>query len=151
MRSMFLSVVAVSWLMLPACNEAPACLDGQVGCGDSCIDQPPADAEGLAASLLASSCAFSSCHGGSYPEEDLDLSSGDALRALTGRPSAQDPLRNLVEAGVPEASYLIDKLRDRNITPTDSLGNEASLMPPEQPLCEVKIEALEAWIAAGAQ
>ena len=120
-------------------------------CGELCIDEPPTDAQGLAIEVLAPSCAFSSCHGGTYPEEDLDLGSAEALQALAGRPSAQDPSRNLVQAGHPEASYLIDKLRDRNISATDSLGNEATVMPPEQALCEAKIAALEVWIQAGAQ
>jgi len=134
-----------------ACGGGEACPQGQVACGEVCIDPPASDAHSLADDLLAPSCAFSACHGGNYPKEDLDLTSAEALRAVVGQPSVQDPSRSLVGAGDPTLSYLVDKLRGRDITALDSLGNEATVMPPDQALCEVRIAAVEAWIEAGAQ
>ncbi len=151
MRSYHL-LVTIFALLLPACaGEQSPCPEGEVECGDSCIEAPLSDAESIAVAVLTPSCGFSSCHGGTYPEEDLALSDADSLRALVGRPSAQDPSRNLIEAGDPAASYLVDKLRDRGITETDTLGNEATVMPPEQELCEARIASVEAWIEAGAE
>jgi len=151
MRSYHLLVILVA-LLLSACGgDQSVCPQGEVECGASCIEVPIADAESIAVAVLVPSCGFSSCHGGTYPEEDLALSDADSLRALVGHPSAQDPSRNLVVAGDPAASYLIDKLRNRNMTATDSLGNEATVMPPEQELCEARIASVEAWIEAGAQ
>ena len=147
----YILLLVASFLLLVSCAEDEGCAEGQVACGESCIDLPASDAQGLVEGVLASSCGFGACHGGYYPEEDLDLTSVDALRALVGRASLQDPSRILVVAGDPSASYLVDKMRDREITATDSLGNDATTMPPEQPLCEVKIAAVEAWIEAGAQ
>jgi len=151
MRPLSLLVMLLA-LLLSACGgEQSACPEGEVECGDSCIQAPRSDAESIAVDVLMPSCGFGACHGGTYPEENLALSDADSLRALVGRPSAQDPSRNLVEAGDPAASYLVDKLRNRGITESDSLGNSATVMPPEQELCEARIVAVEAWIESGAE
>lgn len=141
-------------LGLVACGEEASsdsgCPSGQVSCDGVCIDSIAADADAIHGAVLAGSCAFSSCHSGAAAREGLDLSSGAALRNLVDRPSAQDPSRKLVDKGSPAQSYLVDKLLDRSIAATDSRGGKTTAMPPDAPLCEPKVAAIEAWIEAGA-
>jgi hypothetical protein len=63
------------------------------------------------------------------------------------------PALSIIEAGKPEDSYIINKLRGMNIAEEGSTGVTATQMPPppSSPLCEEKIALIEEWIANGAQ
>jgi hypothetical protein len=63
--------------------------------------------------------------------------------SLVGVPSREAPDLVRVAPGDPDASYLLQKL-------TSATPRDGERMPPDQPLASNKIEAIRAWIAAGA-
>lgn len=112
------------------------------GCGTEAAEAPPALSE-LEQDLFHRSCAFASCHSGSSPAGDLDLS-GSVYEELVDVPATGPPRRLRVVPGMPEASYLFEKL-------TAKKPAEGDIMPPGAQLRDdARIEALRAWIAAGA-
>ena len=145
----FVALVVIA--SMTACGGDLECSDTQVECDGKCIDAIEPTADALAAPVFQNSCAFSSCHKGYGAKESLDLSTADAVRAMVDTMSLQMDGVKLVDAGPPETSYVIHKLRNQNIADKDSRGDSATEMPPGAPLCEAKIAAVEAWIAAGAQ
>ena len=92
--------------------------------------------------VFTPSCTFSSCHGATSPEQGMSLTS-PAWGAIVGVRSTEvsDLLR--VAPGDPEGSYLWHKISN----PSPPVGVR---MPPDQPLSPSAIEAIRAWIAAGA-
>ena len=56
----------------------------------------------------------------------------------------------LIKPGDAANSYLVNKMRGENMSPVSSTGKAAGIMPPNNPLCEPKIKAVEDWINAGA-
>jgi hypothetical protein len=137
------------------CDSAPladgtTCGDGAgTCCGGQCIPEilPVLDGpNGIQANIFEASCAASACHGSNWaPQADLELSSASVSEAnLVGVHSTQvDKLR--VAPGDPDASYLLDKLLGRNLAP-----GTLQQPPVGEPLCDPKIQAVEEWIAAGA-
>ena len=104
----------------------------------------------LVQTIFVPRCATSACHAGGIPPPNapLNLEAENAYGQLVGVPAAQLPGMNLVEPGDPANSYLVLKLRG---TAGDA-GGVASLMPlASAALDEADIEAIEAWIADGAQ
>lgn len=99
--------------------------------------------------ILTASCAVSGCHSGAAPAQELDLSEGKAHGSLFEVQSVQcleSDMRLRVTPGNPDASYLIDKLRNRNIC-----GIETLRMPRDaDPLPEETIQLIEQWITEGA-
>jgi hypothetical protein len=138
-----------------ACDSTPVadgttCGDGAgTCCSGTCIPEilPVLDgADGIQASVFQASCAFSACHGSNgLPQAGLELSSASVSEAnLIDVDSTQvDKLR--VAPGDPDASYLVDKLLGRNLAP-----GTLQQPPVGGPLCDPKIQAVEEWIAAGA-
>lgn len=118
--------------------------------GDTC---PEPTFTGVHAVLSAPRCANSACHAGAGAPNSgsLDLSGTSTavhqrlVGASTHDPegSTQYPLR--VEAGMPEASYLLHMVA--NDSP---LGSSLGRMPPSGRLLECEIEAIRQWIANGA-
>ena len=90
------------------------------------------------------SCSnFSGCHDNAGPPaQGLDLAT-DPIAALVGVESTAVAGKILVIAGDADNSYLIEKISQ--MMPT--AGNQ---MPAGQPLTQNKIDALRAWIDAGA-
>ena len=137
------------------CDSTPV-LDGTT-CGDgagtccsgACIPEilPVLDgANGIQASVFQASCASIGCHGSSVtPQAGLELSSASVSEAnLINVDSTQvDKLR--LAPGDPDASYLLDKLLGRNLAP-----GTLQQPPVGGPLCDPMIQAVEEWIAAGA-
>lgn len=113
----------------------------------SCTDPIAPTAEAVTQVVFQRSCGLTrSCHAGSAPVAGVDLSSVDGLFATAvGKPSSQAPSLSLITPGKPESSYLVRKLRN-----THSVGTVMP-PPPSAALCESKIQAVEAWIRAGAQ
>jgi hypothetical protein len=91
-------------------------------------------------------CALSqSCHAGSTPQAGLDLSSLNGVyKTALGRPSLNAPGETLIVAGDPDRSYILKKIRG-----TQARGDSMP-PPPATALCAARIQALEAWIRAGA-
>jgi hypothetical protein len=122
-----------------------------VGCVDA---DERADYTYVHAAILSPSCATSNCHsnlGSSLvgtAEAGLQFQDREgAYFVLTGRvcdgevpDGVTPPDRNFVDPGDPEGSRLVRILR----------GLESFIMPPDAPLPEGEIQAIEAWIRAGA-
>ena len=126
-------------------SEAGACAQGKVVCGAGCIDAISPRVDVLQERVFQRSCALArSCHTGSTPQAGLDLGSVDAIMATVGKPSTQLPTIPLFAPGRPDDSYVIHKLRGTHAQGTPMPP------PPSSPLCEAKIQAVEAWIRAGA-
>jgi hypothetical protein len=105
-------------------------------------DELPATRANVQAEVLNKSCNnFQGCHRGASPAGQLDLSDPIVVSELM-RPSVGKPDRQLIVPGDTANSYLIDKLRNRNIV--------GDFMPPTQPLEEDRLSLVERWVAAGA-
>jgi hypothetical protein len=118
-------------------------------CSDQCIPEilPVLDgANGIQASVFdASGCAASACHGGDIPQAELELSSAFVSAANLINVDSTQVDKPRVAPGDPDASYLLDKLLGRNLAP-----GTLQQPPVGGPLCDPKIQAVEEWIAGGA-
>ncbi|MEM9382501.1 MAG: c-type cytochrome domain-containing protein [Planctomycetota bacterium] len=91
--------------------------------------------------ILTASCT--GCHSGVAPSAGLNLSSGVTHGATVGVASTGIPTMNLITAGDPDASYLIDKIQN-----TQTVGVR---MPPNgPPLTPTQIALIRVWAADGA-
>ncbi|MFZ1864194.1 MAG: hypothetical protein WAU39_08245 [Polyangiales bacterium] len=152
-RSAFgLSLLVSMGVVMTGCGDSggSACDTGQVECDGVCIPaiEPTLDGvRGIQASVFDVSCAIStSCHGaGGGLQSGLVLSSASvsADNLIDVESTEVDKLR--VAPGDTGASYLVDKLLGQNL----ALGT-AQMPNLGQPLCDAKIQAVEDWIAAGA-
>lgn len=91
--------------------------------------------------LFGPSCAYSSCHQGSRPPRDLNLSSSNTWAGLVGQPSSVEGIL-LVEPGFPDESLLMLVLEG----PYEDIRQ----MPPGSPLGTSQLQAVREWIALGA-
>jgi hypothetical protein len=96
--------------------------------------------------ILTPSCAaFTACHNAAGQAAKCDLTAGKAYAELVGSSSTTNPAKELVVPGDPSSSFLVAKLRG------ELAEGEGEPMPLRNPsLSEAKIQAIEAWIAAGA-
>ncbi len=131
-------------------SSGSTCPSGEVECDGVCIPQIEsslAGAHGIQASVFDTSCAFSGCHGtAGVQQAGLALSSAAISAAnLINVVSTEVPPGLRVAPGDTNASYLIDKLLGENLAP-------GTLRMPYTPpaLCDAKIQAVEAWVADGA-
>ena len=98
--------------------------------------------ESIQAMVFNESCSFESCHGGSSPEGDLDLTSASvSYAALVGVDGVEEDMVRVV-AGDPASSLLYQVLQ----------GDVGSVrqMPVGYDLTDEEIEAVRQWIADGA-
>jgi hypothetical protein len=133
----------------------------------SCLDAAGrADFTYVATQILAPKCALSnSCHQGEGGNVAgyLDFTSmGSAYTSLVNRASQIDPSRMLVVPGNPAQSFLTvmtgqikpaeaDPPLSGGVPSMDSHGNPVGTMPQDSPLlCCQKLDAIAAWIQAGA-
>jgi hypothetical protein len=129
------------------------CPEGKMRCGSTCITTIAPTFDGLYAGVFKKSCVFDSCHGGTAPKEHLGMATpDDAFTNLVGVSSQQQPGLLRVDPSHPDSSYVVDKMRGRNlgIVTTTSEASEPMPLPPSKPLCEAKIEIVEEWIRQGA-
>ncbi len=113
------------------------------GCGESDAPEPiPPHLSSIESEIFARNCTFSSCHGGGTPQMEMSLAA-PTHATLSGVASTEVPTMMRVAPGDPAASYLLQKISSD--TPLEGVR-----MPPNQPLPPYKIEAVRAWIAAGA-
>jgi mono/diheme cytochrome c family protein len=120
-----------------------------MSCDDVCIDaiEPTlAGANGIQERVFEGSCAFTNCHGAEgLPQAELELSSAtvSADNLIDVQSTEVDRLR--VAPGDTGASYLVDKLLGQNLA-----SGTARMPNVGVALCDAKIQAVEAWIEAGA-
>jgi hypothetical protein len=144
-----LSLLLGSGPWMIGCGDDGGCPSGQVSCDDVCIDaieSTLAGVDGIQARVFEGSCAFTNCHGAEgLPQADLDLSSAtvSADNLIDVQSTEVDGLR--VAPGNTGASYLVDKLLGQNLAPGTARMPNVGI-----PLCDAKIQAVEAWIEAGA-
>lgn len=96
---------------------------------------------------LASRCG--PCHTTNIRAGLTDLNDYDAAYDnLVGQPADQVPSLNRVEAGDPDSSYLLHKVRGTH----EEVGGDGDPMPPgsRAPLSGDQVQALEDWILDGA-
>jgi hypothetical protein len=124
-----------------------AALAGGCGGDDSPIVEVPQPLlSDIQEKVFTPSCAaFSSCHATNGPAK-CDLTSSRSFATLVGRSAVVNPSRTLVVPGDPEGSFLVAKLRGHLETAD---GDPMPLRNP--PLPEEVIQAIEQWIAEGAQ
>jgi len=154
-RAVVLSLIAV----LTLCVAIGAGCSG--GGGDDDDDDDAATTPGPVCTPLASTlttiqsaifspqCAFASCHDSAAPAGNLDLSSAATSRAemLDVNSAGTFNAANIaiVDSGNAAASFLYLKVTGAN-------GISGGPMPDTgQVLCAEKVDAIEAWINAGAQ
>lgn len=134
--------------------DAGLCASGQIFCDDTCIDAIAPTGAALTARVFKGSCGFStSCHGGASPKKGLALDTVDHLfETAVDKPAQEVPALQLVAPSSPVDSYLLDKMLGQNLGPDDDTGELSTIMPqpPSDPLCPAKIDAVRAWIQAGA-
>jgi len=138
---------------MTACGDTggsgSGCDSGEVECDGVCIPEitPTLEgAQGIQASVFDGSCAFSGCHGSmGAAQAGLELSSASVSAAnLIDVQSTEVVGKLRVAPGDTNGSYLVDKLLGINLAGTARMPNAAL------PLCDVKITAVEDWVAAGA-
>jgi hypothetical protein len=106
------------------------------------------------APLLATSCATASCHGGgSRPPVLVARDGASKMRAaLVGVPSGDRPDRAYVQPGVPEGSYLLQKIDGRLVDAECTEHDCGSPMPLDNPsLPAADRDTIRAWVAQGAR
>ena len=95
----------------------------------------------LSANIFQPRCGNAACHGGSNPAAGLDLVT-DPYAALVGVDSISDPALKRVGAGDPNNSVLLLIL--------EGPVGASRQMPPGVTLPAEDVDAIRAWITAGA-
>jgi PKD repeat protein len=95
-------------------------------------------------------CSSASCHAGSFPSGDLDLTAGRSYVELVGVPSGASAF-DRIERGDPETSFLYLKLAAKTLGQPLG-GGQGAPMPqaPRPPLTAAHLEAIRLWILDGA-
>jgi len=144
-----------------------ACTPSETVSGDAAGEASPAcleatqhsDIAWIEQNVFVPSCVFGDCHSGNNQTKQsmIDLHVGQARAHLLGVQSMLDPTRTLVVASAPRQSWLIVMIGQ--IQPADAdppagpLPAEIGTMPQGtagELLCAEKRDAIERWIAAGA-
>jgi hypothetical protein len=97
--------------------------------------------------ILTANCAVPGCHTGVVPQQDLDLSAGQAYASLVGVPSSECPLFPRVQPDAPASSYLMFKLEG---PPQPCLVGNQMPAGGAAPLSAGDQSLIAAWIAQGA-
>ncbi len=98
----------------------------------------------IQALVLTPNCAFSGCHGGATVQEGLRLDPGFSAANLINVASPRDANLVRVIPGIPNASFLIQKLEG-----TQTLGERMPLFAGQY-LSQATIDVIRQWIALGA-
>jgi hypothetical protein len=98
------------------------------------------------ASIFDVSCAVPGCHAGANPLMGLDLTAGAAFANLVNVPSVVRRDLMLVAPGKPDSSYLVAKIEGSAL-----IGTTLRMPLGRDPLSTEAIEAVRAWIEAGAK
>ncbi len=142
------AVLVFALLVLVGCSESDPVSSNEEGNGNPNPDPGPVELQPTLTSIqqhiFSPKCALSGCHAGSVPAQGMSLEGGAAHGNLVGVASVErsDLLR--VEAGTPDESYLVKKIRgDADI--------EGTRMPlGRTPLSADEIAIIRQWISEGA-
>ena len=97
--------------------------------------------------IFTGGCALSGCHAGVNPSEGQNLSDGAAYANIVCVSSNQVSRLFRIQAGNPDSSYLVLKVEGN----AGMVGGNPSQMPQGgPPLSQADIDAIRAWITAGA-
>lgn len=110
--------------------------------------QPPAAItfSGVVQTIFNQSCATSQCHAGASPQENMNLSQGQAYANIVNVPSQQVAGLLRVDPERPDSSYLILKLEGN----AGAVGGMATQMPLGGALAQAQIDSIRSWITNGA-
>lgn len=97
-------------------------------------------------SIFTRNCAFSGCHSGPDPQEGMDLGPAAFHANVVAVPSRQVPSLFRVEAGRPDSSYVMLKLRGL----AGAVGGIGTQMPLGGQLTPAQIDTVRLWIQSGA-
>lgn len=150
---MFASLAALAIAFIPGCgsdDDGVSCEGTQVDCNGTCIDAIPATLEGVSTQVFQKTCAYGTCHDADSPAAGLSVHDMDAIIAAIDTPSGQEPSVMLIAPNDSANSYIYRKMIGENMSATDVNGNAGTIMPPGSALCAPKLEAVRAWIDAGA-
>lgn len=135
-RGLVLSLLSASLVL-----SAAACGGGGGGGGgDGCTAITDTSLTNLQAQIFTPNCALTSCHGSSQ-QGGQDLRDGATYSNTVNVASTEQPSLMRVKPSDHGNSYLFQKI---------NLPSSATSMPPFQPLCQEKRDAIQAWIDAGA-
>ena len=134
MRDFKFVILAMMLLALAACEDKITS-----SCEDDVQLSGPAKFSDIQAQIFNAHCT--SCHSGSTPTGDLNLSSGKAYTNLVNVISTSSSLSR-VKPGDSGNSYLIHRLEELN---------GESIMPPTGNLAASHITLIVKWIDEGAQ
>jgi len=103
-----------------------------------------ADLAWIQSNVFSASCALSSCHNSTSQAGGMILEPGMAHDYLVNQPSSQHQGWMRVMPAQPDMSYLL-------VAIGGAAGPDMGTMPWQMPaLCQEKIDAIQRWIAAGA-
>jgi hypothetical protein len=128
--------------------SAFALLFGLAACGGD-EAKTPATLTNVEAMVFTPSCSLSSsCHTGASPAGGLNLDANTHGALIAD--STEVPGKKRVAPGNPDASYLMDKLLNRNLPSQGPNGEIYTSMPPGVTLEADLIDLVRRWIQAGA-
>lgn len=146
MRILFLPGIILFMAMIAACGGGSSSDDDDGGNDDNGGIEPTLSS--IQENIFTPTCARSGCHSAASASNGLSLADGDSFSELVGVASSDVPTMDRVEAGDPDNSYLIHKLRGTQAT----VGGGGSDMPQgASALSDEEIEAIEEWIENGAE
>ena len=117
----------------------PECIDDGGGGGESTTLSTIQD------EIFTPTCALAGCHDSGSSSAGLVLQAGRSFDELVGVPSNQQPLLQRVSPGLPDSSYLLDKLRG-------AAGISGQRMPIGGPLlADEQLDGIVQWIEDGAE
>jgi len=103
--------------------------------------------------IFSGTCALSTCHAPPTVAAKLDLRNDGLCSLMVGHSSCLFGERLIIVPGKPDLSFLVDKLRGRNLaTGQDPTCGTTNMQMPSggPPLAEDKIVQIETWIRNGA-
>lgn len=139
-----------------ACDHAcpAACHQGQcvtscppptTSCSGSCVDtSAAATLSAIQSQIFTPTCAVSSCHAPTSPEEGLDLTAGNAYANLVGAACKECPPKLRVAPGDVAGSYLMNKLTGVDMCSGSEMPRRDQTLPKAQ------IDMVRSWICSGA-
>ena len=120
-----------------------------VACGGEDTPQTPATLTNVENLVFTPSCSLSSsCHKGASPAGGLNLEANTHAALIAD--STEVPGKKRVAPGNPDASYVMDKLLNRNLPSQGPNGEIWTSMPPGVTLEADLIDLVRRWIQAGA-
>jgi len=127
------------------------------GCPEPPAPADPSFAQDVAP-LFSSTCAFSSCHGGTAPPGGIRLgpasnvSPSEVRSALVDAPAKTDASLVLVRPGDPDGSFLVRKLEGRFEDLPCGPDHCGERMPQRNfPLSDRDIQLVRNWVSQGAK